>query len=208
MIADEYRQAKQPEKVDLNSIKLTAMARELLSDLMESSDRRLFYTPQQEWGHKAHDEFTYGAKLIALTKLGTFENIRKTNRSHINCLFDAGLIKVDNDIRPHPRIVIFKLATPQTHTAMRELRAKVILKHIDKVTKVRLQELARVYGLDIEYSNVRRLFSIAPLNADEKHPRSYIFESAKGEPVTGYNDLTMVEWDELFYQKAKALGLG
>ncbi|EGQ7810329.1 hypothetical protein I6Y99_004372 [Vibrio parahaemolyticus] len=206
MIADEFRQAKQPDKVDLNSIRLTKFARELLSDLMESSDRRIYYTPQKEWGFKAKDEFSFGAKIVSITKVGTLENIKKTNVRQVRALFYAGIIKVDSEIKLHPRIVVFKLAIPLND--IRELRSKAILRHVDKVTKKNLTNLALVYGLKVEYHKVRRLFSVEPLDGNNDMPCSYIFESPEGHPVTGYNDMTMVEWDEVFFNKAKAFGIG
>lgn len=207
MIADNFRQAKKPV-FNLNELKLTKPRRVTLLALMESSNRRIYYTSQKEWGTTS-DKDKFGAKVVELTPEGLLKSVFKTHGRHVNNLFNAGLLEIDRDIKGlHPRIVVFKLAIKGME--LRALRSKALFGHVVRVTKVSLNELAQSHGLKLDYNSTRGIFEVEPIQAPENSTsdnKSYIFQNSRGEPVTRYNDMSMAEWDDFFFQKVKSMAL-
>lgn len=174
---------------------------------MESSDRRLYYTPQKEWGLKA-DGNEFGCKIIDITPVGSIRDVFKCHGRHVSALFNSGLIEVDRDIKGlSSRVVIFKLAVKKNE--LRQLRTQALFGGVERVKKTNLEELARSYQMTLGYDFSRRLFTLTPVNKNAVRANAayYLFTTIDNKPLTAYNNMSMLEWDELFFSKSKEMDL-
>lgn len=186
--------------LDLNLITPTTSLRDIVIKLFSSDVSRVLYCPKSRLGSADFEQtLITGAALISVDKTHLYFE-QKMNGHMILKLFRAGVISVDNDVpKQTPKSVIFKLS-PAVEQNRRVVYRFFILRPIKRVTMPNLKIIAEAYGLRINYKPTYKIFQILQRDGSRITRNDYLFTHPKtGEPIVKINDLTMLEWDDVFY---------
>ena len=199
MKVDLYKN-REKVKFDLSEFTGGSSALNTLNLLMNRSDYRLLYAPQSDWGASRILPDFVGTWLV---RLDIHNNPKLEFKSHgtvINSLFNCGIICIDsNKPAPDPRSVLFSL-TDEAIENFREIRRELYLRPIERVTKRLVDSICSRYGLSLKYTRAHSLFQIVNDDGSQICKDDFIFKNKKGDPVSVYGDMDLIEWDDILYK--------
>ncbi|WP_419238286.1 hypothetical protein [Photobacterium leiognathi] len=174
--------------------------------LMNNDTLRIQYSPLSKWGASVNKpEFT-GTNLVGVNKGHSFL-VAKSHGSTLKKLFDCGLVEVDNDTPlPDSRALFFKFSN-RADVNRRQIFRSLFLEGRTRVIMEELQTLASSYGLKLIHESLYGLFKVVNEDGTKICKHDLVLENpSNGDPVRKQTDLTMLEWDDIFYsfyQKTK-----
>ncbi|HIF9321633.1 hypothetical protein ACWU37_20995 (plasmid) [Photobacterium damselae subsp. damselae] len=186
----------------IDNLKLTDGVKSTLIALLNDQNASISYSPSRLWGGYGRHPLI-GAWVIRNTHFG-YEKVQKTHGRVILALFDAGLLEIDYEHDPENNFTFLRLSD-QALSNIRKIRQRAMFTQT-MVKREALDALAAQYGLKVDYSQRRNVFTISSLEGVEI-PEEYrwISKNSKGVPIFKYSDLSWFEWDDLFYQVQQAL---
>lgn len=194
----ELLKAVQPP-LNLETLPTTKLVRNFICDHLFDDKLLLSYAPSGEFGGVGRWSWIVGCHICNPDSFDPLEPQVKINFRIIRELFNSGIIKVKRDIDvPNVKIVVFEWSDSFNDDARTALLLSHILSPVNCSTRKLIDGIARFFGLSVKFAASRGLFEI--LTDDGKRIRNgaavstYIFTNEQGEPVTGWRDLSPVEW--------------
>lgn len=188
--------------LDLSKLHRTKRAKAALLKMFCNDHVRFLFSPLSENGGKKEKPFLTGTHLVSIDGAKFLYSISVEDGRILNNLFDAGLIEVDCDTpAPSAKMVIFKLSEEVRVTKRREVYRYVVLADMKRILMQDLRALASAYGLDVKHKKIYRLFKITKKDGSRLcRDDSLTHHPITNEPIYKQSDLTMLEWDDLFYK--------
>lgn len=185
--------------LDLSKFVPSPKAKEMLLRLFSNDSVRVLFCPLAEWGGCKSRPKLSGTMLISVDKTSLYP-FAKAHGMVLRSLFDAGIVQVDLDTpAPDTRTVLFRLSD-EALKDRRYIYRMLVLKGMRRVLMPELQALASAYGLAVEHQHLYRLFRIVKRDGTRLCKHDYVqYHPVTGVPVYRQSDLTMLEWDDIFY---------
>lgn len=208
MLAEKY-QKDEIRPFDLSKLNASKAVRNFLCDYLYRDKLILSYTPASEFGSQQAYKWLTGAYVCDYEGVGnTIAPRTKINYRIITQLYEAGMLKLKGDIRtPHVRCIIFEWRK-ETIENRREIVNTKIFKEDIRVDSGVIKAIAATVGLKVRYIPSRSIFEVRKGPNEEAIPykeakHTYIFMNAQGQPVSGWRDMSYMEWEGLLYKIAK-----
>lgn len=210
-VAEEYLKKDQPP-YDLSKVPNTKAVRNFLCDNLFNDDLLISHAPANEFGSSRSYQWLTGTYICDYNKAGnTIDPRERIHFRTVKALFDAGVLRVNRNIRsPHLKCVVFEW-NAGIKRKRRELLVYRAFGEVGAATQERVSTIAAMYGLQVHLNINRGLFEILlgekgePLHLG-KAQRSYLFENAAGQPMTGWRDMSFAEWEETLHRYATESG--
>lgn len=219
MLADKFN--KKPLKpLNLKALKgkkgngCTKGVRNFLCDWLYHDGLVISYAPSNEFASHSVFKLYLGGWVVEFKPdIQMFCQVKpfyRINFRIISQLYDAGMLEVRTDLkRPHERFVMFSWSKEAIENR-REIMRQFILSDDMQVTATKLDLVANLYGLAIQFVHTRRAFEVLKSNGEAipkgKTSRTWIFSNSEGDPVSKLNDMNLLEWEDVCYHVAKRIG--
>ena len=185
--------------LDLSKFSNTQKAKEMLLRLFCNDSVRVLFCPLAEWGGRITRPKLSGTMLISVDKANLYP-FAKVHGIVLRNLFDAGIVQVDIDTpSPDTKTVLFRLSDAVL-LDRRNIYRELVLKGMKRILMPELQALAAAYGLSVDHQPLYKMFRVVKRDGSRLCKHDHVqYHPITQLPVYRQSDLTMLEWDDIFY---------